>query len=159
VGAPDCRAGFEQFGVSSDRYAVISRGQTLDYGDFRLIGVYADHGELAPDALGVILQVGEIKVWQVGDSAYRPDMWQDVFALGIDVLIPPINGAFGNLDGIEAAKLAADCGAKVVIPCHYWMFAEHDGNPAQFLQACSVHAAKSKPLLMSHGELFIYQPG
>jgi L-ascorbate 6-phosphate lactonase len=157
VGAPDCRAGFEQCGVPGDRYAILQRGETLDYGDFRLTGVYADHGELAPDALGVILQVGDVKVWQVGDSAYRPDMWQDVFAMGVDVLIPPINGAFGNLDGVEAAKLAADCGAKAVIPCHFWMFAEHNGDPARFLEACNVHAPKARPLLMTQGELFVYE--
>jgi L-ascorbate 6-phosphate lactonase len=131
------------------------RGKTLNCDDFSLTGIYADHGELAPDALGVVLQVGDIKVWQVGDTAYRPDMWQDVFAMGIDVIVPPINGAFGNLDGVQAARLAHDARAKVAIPCHFWMFAEHGGNPAQFLNARKEYAPEVKPLLMSQGELFV----
>jgi len=157
VGAPDCRAEFEKLGVPATRCTILEKGRTLNYGDFSLTGVYADHGDLAPDALGVVLAVGDIKVWHVGDSAYRPDRWQDVFDMGIDVIIPPINGAFGNLDGIAAAKLAHEAGAKVAIPCHFWMFAEHGGNPAQFLESCKEFAPEVKPLLMSQGELFIYR--
>jgi L-ascorbate 6-phosphate lactonase len=154
--APDCRAEFEKLGVPAWQYTIIERGKTIDFGGFSLTGVYADHGELAPLALGVLLQVGEIKVWQVGDTAYRPDMWQEIFAAGIDIIIPPINGAFGNLNGIQAAMLARDAKVKVAIPCHYWMFAEHGGNPAQFMEACKELAPDVRPVLMSQAELFIY---
>ena len=156
VAAPDCRVELDKLGVPADRYTIIHEGETLRYGDVSLTGVYADHGELAPEALGVIIQSGAIKVWQVADTAYRPDRWQDIFAAGVDVIIPPINGAFGNLDGVEAARLAHDAHAQAVIPCHFWMFAEHNGNPAQFLAACKELAPEVKPLLMSHGELLVY---
>ena len=110
AGAPDCEQLFLAAGIPVDRYAVFHAEERLDFDGFSMTGVYADHGELAPDALGVLLQFGDITVWQVGDSAYRPDKWQEIFRLGIDILIPPINGAFGNLDGVEAARLAADSG-------------------------------------------------
>jgi L-ascorbate 6-phosphate lactonase len=157
AGAPDCEQLFQAAGITADRYAVLREGQRLDCDGFSITGVYADHGELAPEALGVLLQFGDIRVWQVGDTAYRPDKWQDMFRLGIDILIPPINGAFGNLDGIEAARLAGDTTAKVVIPCHFWMFAEHNGNPAQFLEACKEHAPESQVRLMAQGELLLYR--
>ncbi len=157
VAAPDCRAEFEKLGVPSDRFTIIHEGETLTYDDVTLTGVYADHGDLAPEALGLIIQSGDIKVWQVADTAYRPEKWQDVFAAGIDVIIPPINGAYGNLDGVEAAKLAHDAHARVAIPCHFWMFAEHGGSPAQFLDACKELAPEVRPHLMSQGELFIYR--
>jgi L-ascorbate 6-phosphate lactonase len=157
AGAPDCEQRFLAAGIPADRYAVFHAGERLDFDGFSITGVYADHGELAPDALGVLLQFGDITVWQVGDSAYRPDKWQEIFRLGIDILIPPINGAFGNLDGVEAARLAADAGARVAIPCHFWMFAEHNGNPAQFLEACKTLAPQVRPHLMSHGELLTYR--
>jgi L-ascorbate 6-phosphate lactonase len=155
VGAPDCAPKFAALGLAADRFTILRKGETLDFGDFRLTGVYADHGELAPDALGVLLRADGITVWQVGDTAYRPDKWQDVFRQGIDVILPPINGAFGNLNAVEAARLAGDAGAKVAIPCHFWMFAEHGGNPAQFLEACKEWAPEVKPLLLSPGELFV----
>jgi L-ascorbate 6-phosphate lactonase len=155
IGAPDCDAEFTRLGVPSERRVIMRRGQRVDCGDLRVLPVYADHGELAPDALGIVLEVDGIKVWQVGDSAYRPDMWGDVFALGIDLLIPPINGAFGNLDAVAAARLAGDCRARLAVPCHFWMFAEHGGDPAAFLQACKAYAPETRPLLMSQGELLL----
>jgi len=157
VAAPDCRAEFEKLDIPKDRYTIIHEDETLAFGDVRLTGVYADHGDLAPEALGVIVQCGDIKVWQVADTAYRPDQWQEIFAAGVDVIIPPINGAYGNLDGVAAAKLARDAGARVAIPCHFWMFAEHGGSPAQFLDACKELAPGVEPHLMAQGELLVYQ--
>ena len=159
VGSPDCRPIYTQLGVPEARYDIITPGQTLQFKDVTLTGVYADHGEATPHAQGVLLTVGDIKVWQVGDTAYRPERWQELFASGVDVIVPPINGEFGNLNGVEAARLAHDSGAKVAIPCHFWTFAEHGGNPAEFLNACKLHAPEVKPLLMAHGECFIYHKG
>jgi L-ascorbate 6-phosphate lactonase len=157
IGAPDCQAEYEKLGLPPERYTILHRGESLDYGEFQLRGVYADHGDLAPQALGVILQVGEITVWQTGDTGFRPDQWQDLLAQGVDVIIPPINGAYGNLNAHEAAHLAHLARARVAIPCHFWMFAEHGGDPAQFIEACQANAPHTQPLLMAPGERFIFQ--
>ena len=158
IGAPDCRELYLQHGVPPERFTIIHQDATLDLGSFRLSGVYADHGELAPDALGVLFDFEGIRVWQVGDTAYRPDHWQELFAQGVDILLPPINGAFGNLDGVEAARLAKDASAKVVIPCHFWMFPLHYGSPMEFLDACKDLAPASQPLLLTPGDLYLYRP-
>ncbi len=155
-GSPDCQPYYEQAGVPKDRYTILHKGETFQLGDFTLTGVYADHGELAPEAMGALFNFDGIKVWQVGDTAYRPDMWQDIFQEKVDIILPPINGAFGNLNGVEAAKLAHDSHARVAIPCHFWMFAAHFGNPAEFLEGCKEFAPQVTPLLMTQGELFIY---
>jgi L-ascorbate 6-phosphate lactonase len=157
LGSPDCKDGYDQAGVPADRYTIIHEGETIDLGDYSITGVYADHGELAPDAMGVLFNFGGIKIWQVGDTAYRPEKWQDLFAQNIDIILPPINGAFGNLNGTEAAKLAAAVHAKVAIPCHFWMFAAHYGSPAEFLDACKEFAPDVRPLLLTQGEMFIYK--
>jgi L-ascorbate 6-phosphate lactonase len=159
VGAPDCRAKYQAAGIPADRYLIMERGKTLELGEVRLTGVYADHGELAPDALGVLLTVGDITAWHVGDSAYRPDLWQDIFGMGVDIVVPPINGAYGNMNGVEAAWLARDARARVAIPCHFWMFVEHNGNPAQFLEAMKTYAPEVRPLLLTQGEMFVYRKG
>lgn len=157
LGAPDCLSNYQDAGVPDDRYSIIGKGETIDFGDFQVTGVDADHGELAPDALGIVLTVDGIRVWQVGDTAYRPEIWQDVLSTDIDVIIPPINGAFGNLDNVEAAKLAQLSGAKIAIPCHFWLFPLHNGNPMEFLGACKEHAPQVRPVLLAPGELFIVQ--
>ena len=157
VGAPDCQEYYEEAGISTERFTICHQGETLELGDFSLTGVYADHGELAPDAMGVLFNFGGIKVWQVGDTAYRPEKWQELFQGGIDIILPPINGAFGNLNGVEAAQLTRDANAKVAIPCHFWMFALHYGSPMEFLEACEELAPDVQVVLMTQGERFVYQ--
>lgn len=156
IGAPDCRQLYLDAGVPEERFTILHCDETLDLGGVLLTGVFADHGELAPDALGLWLDFGGVTVWQVGDSAYRPDRWQDLFAKRVDVLLPPINGAFGNINETDAARLAADCGAKLTIPCHFWMFPLHYGSPAAFLEACRQHAPNTTPLLMTAGSRHIF---
>ncbi len=156
IGAPDCVPLYAQVGVSPERYTLLREGVPLSVGDVTLTGVAADHGDLAPDALGVLLTVDGIRVWHVGDSAYRLDLWGDLLASGVDIIMPPINGAYGNLNSEQAARLAGKVRARVAIPGHFWMFAEHDGNPAEFLRACADHAPNTRPVLLTPGERFMY---
>jgi L-ascorbate 6-phosphate lactonase len=156
IGAPDCHDLYQNAGIPEDRFTILHLGETLNLGGCQLTGVFADHGDLAPDALGLWMDFDGITVWQVGDSAYRPDKWQDLLEKKVDVLLPPINGAFGNINDLEAARLAADAHARVTIPCHFWMFPLHFGNPAGFLEACKEHAPETTPLLMTQGECYIY---
>lgn len=156
IGASDCGELYVKSGIPNDRFTIIHKGKTLVLDNFKLTGVYADHGSLAPDALGLWFDFGGIKVWLVGDSAYRPDKWQNMFEQQIDILITPINGAYGNMNEVEAAKLAQYTHPRMVIPCHFWMFPLHLGNPAAFLEACQQYAPEITPMLMKQGEFFIY---
>jgi L-ascorbate 6-phosphate lactonase len=157
IGSLDCEKYYAEAGVPRDRFTILHKDESLSLGDFTLTGVYADHGDLAPEALGFLFNFDGIKVWQVGDTAYRPDRWTDLFAQNVDIVLAPINGAFGNLNGVEAAKLAHDAHAKLVIPCHFWMFAQHLGSPLEFLEACKELAPEVQPMLLTQGERFLYQ--
>lgn len=157
IGAPDCRDLYIQSGVPEGRFTILHKDETLNLNGFTLTGVFADHGALAPEALGLWFDFNGITVWQVGDSAYRPELWQDQFSRGVDILLPPINGAFGNLNEVEAAKLAGDARARLVIPCHFWMFPLHSGNPIGFLDACKQYAPDVIPVLMTQGEMYVYR--
>ena len=58
------------------------------------------------------------------------------------VAILPINGRSperrvpGNLSGPEAAQLAKDIGAELVIPCHFEMFEFNTASPDEFVLEC-----------------------
>jgi L-ascorbate metabolism protein UlaG (beta-lactamase superfamily) len=60
----------------------------------------------------------------------------------VDVALLPINGRAperrvpGNLFGPEAAQLAKDMRAGVVIPCHFEMFAFNTASPDEFVTEC-----------------------
>jgi L-ascorbate metabolism protein UlaG (beta-lactamase superfamily) len=60
----------------------------------------------------------------------------------IDVALLPINGRAqerrvpGNLFGREAAQLAKDIAAKLVIPCHFEMFEFNTASTDEFANEC-----------------------
>ncbi len=156
AGPIECMKEFEKAGIPADRRHLLVEGQTYHHGMTAVHAVYADHGELAPDALGIVLDFDGITVYHTGDTAYRPEEFSATAGMKPDILLPCINGAFGNMNAHEAAETTRQMAPRVVIPTHFWMFAEQNGNPAQFLQACAELAPKTRALLLKPGEEFIY---
>lgn len=159
VGPQSAVQGSINLGISKQQLSKIDVGETLDFGWIRLEAVYADHGELAPDAIGVIITMAGIKVYYAGDTAYRPEKMQIAIAARPDIIIVPINGAFGNMDAREAAYLVRDTGAKYAIPCHYWTFAVHGGNPQAFDDIMKADVPGSRAVFLCPGEAFSYMGG
>ena len=60
IGAPDCQPFYEQVGVPDNRFTILHQDEKLVFDGFIVTGVYADHGELAPDALGLLLEAGQL---------------------------------------------------------------------------------------------------
>jgi L-ascorbate 6-phosphate lactonase len=74
-----------------------------------------------------------------------------------DILIPCINGRFGNLDEREAAMLTKLANPDIVIPSHFGMFVEQNGQPSLFLQYCKELAPSVRTVLMEPGEELLFQ--
>ena len=54
--------------------------------------------------------------------------------------------------------LAKDVGAKLAIPCHFWMFAMHRGDPQAFLDEAQEHLVPDCAYtLMYQGEVLKYK--
>ena len=114
--------------------------------------VYADHGELAPDAVGFLIGIDGIKIYNVGDSGLSTDkILKSLGDVDVDIMIAPINGAFGNLNALEACALGAAVRPKMVIGCHFWMFVEQGGDPAAFLDESKRLGLNGK--IMATGEI------
>jgi L-ascorbate metabolism protein UlaG (beta-lactamase superfamily) len=92
--------------------------------------------------LGYVLQFGGWTIYHSGDTVRYPGMSEKLKPFGVDVALLPINGRApqrrvpGNLSGPEAARLAKDIGAGLVIPCHYDMFEFNTASPDEFVRAC-----------------------
>ena len=99
----------------------------VDCGDFHIKFMPCDHGKSAKDAVGVLVTVDDKIIYEVGDSCLRMDRVKDL-PEGINVLIAPINGLNGNMNGEECSELAAALQPKLTVPCHYGMFASHGGD-------------------------------
>jgi len=159
VGAKPSAAEYRRMGLDESRLTAIDEGETVDFGWVSFTAVYADHGELSPDAIGVLVRISGFTIYYTGDTAYRPERMGDAIAAKPDILILPINGAYGNLNGIEAAQLARDTQAKMAIPCHFWTFAVHGGNPQAFKDAMKDIAPECCAAVMAQGEMITHCGG
>jgi L-ascorbate metabolism protein UlaG (beta-lactamase superfamily) len=155
-GPVECVKQFRAMGIPESRCHLLEEGKKSVVAGITVHGVYADHGELAPDALGVVLDFEGIRVYHTGDTAFRPDEFGPVIKMQPDVLIPCINGRYGNMDATEAARLVSIVNPRTAIASHFWMFVEHDGDPAAFLAACSELAPGVQALVMKPGEELLF---
>jgi L-ascorbate 6-phosphate lactonase len=156
AGPVECMKFFEESRIPAERCHLLEEGQTIAMADFTVKGVYADHGELSLDALGVILDFDGIRVYHTGDTAYRPAEFQPAIEMRSDVLLPCINGVFGNMNAREAAQLTQLIAPSLVFPTHFWLFVEQNGDPRQFLELCSQLAPGVKAPVIKPGEEYMF---
>ncbi|HBE78465.1 MAG TPA: hypothetical protein DDW65_11925 [Firmicutes bacterium] len=146
----------QEIKIEPQRLQALSPGDVRTIDDVEIHAVYADHGEMAPDAIGFILTVKGIRIYFTGDTAYRPLEMECAMKSNPDILIFPINGAFGNLNAEEAAKLASQVKARITIPSHFWTFAEHFGDPYEFEAKMKEYSPDCQRVILCQGEEFRY---
>ena len=158
VGSPDCRSVYRQAGIDDGRVTILAAGEGCIFDSICFRAVYADHGELAPEACGFLMTLDGITVYDTGDTSYCPE--QLIASLGevkIDLLIVPINSAFGNLGPENAVRLAALIQPRVVIGSHFGMFIAHGGDPGAFLECAKRTLPETvTSIVMAPGERLIY---
>ena len=150
-GALDTKEECERLHIK-DNLHFLSVGDTADACGFTLTALPCDHGKDTPHAIGLLLEAEGKRVAILGDTCYRADNFANKALQNLDLLILPINGAYGNLNEKEAAMTASVIRPRLTVPCHYWNFAEHGGNPALFMQAMKETASDLPFLLMRQGE-------
>ena len=126
----------------------VDDGTTVEVSSIRFSGVASAHETVERDEqgrarfLGYVLQFGEWVVYHSGDTIRYSGMAEKLKTFGVHVALLPINGraperrVAGNLSGPEAAQLAKDISAKVVIPCHFEMFEFNTAPPEEFVNEC-----------------------
>lgn len=150
-----CRELIRRIEMSEKNVAYVQPGDSSRIGDFHIYFINCDHGKGAADAVGVIITVDGKNIVEVGDTCLRLDRVDEYKSQGdIDVLIAPINGAYGNLNENECARLADKVEANITIPCHYGMFASHGGDPGRFYQIMTEEYPENRFLLMAQGEKY-----
>ena len=155
AGPSGCVEGLTQAGISKDRRVLLQPNSTLDCGGVLIHTAPADHGNFSSSALAMVLDFGGVRVMLTGDTSLRPDLFRPLIDLKPDVVLPCINGVFGNMNHIDAAMLVKGIGPRYAIPCHYWTFAEQGGgDPAGFIHACKSLCPDVKAMLLRPGEGF-----
>jgi L-ascorbate 6-phosphate lactonase len=153
AGTPSCEEGYGRCGIAAPRRLVIRAGEEHDLvKGVRVRTFPADHGDLSPDALSLLLDFGGVRIYFTGDTALRLDRLGPIADARPDVALPCINGVFGNMDGLEAARCVAAIRPRLAIPCHFWMFKEHGGDPESFMRACAGECPGVEARLLGPGE-------
>ena len=123
-------------------------GTSVEVSGIRFSGIASAHETLERDDdgrskyLGYVLQFGGWSLYHSGDTVRYDGMSDKLLPFKIDIALLPINGRSperrvpGNLFGREAAHLARDIQAKLVIPCHYEMFEFNTASPDEFVHQC-----------------------
>lgn len=131
-----------RLGIAPDAPMGLSIGEQLELGPFLIEAVPAAHEPLDPQYVGYVVRCGAWTLYHSGDTVRYEGMADLLRAHAIDIALLPINGrgperrVAGNLDAREAAELGRDIGARVVIPCHFEMFAFNTADSATFVDAC-----------------------
>ena len=115
--------------------------------------------------LGYVLRAGGVAVYHAGDTIAFDGLADRLRKLRIDLALLPINGRdpqreakdiVGNLDADEAAQLAAESGAKTVIPMHYDMFAANRGFPEELVERVRTTYPELAVMVPARGAEFIH---
>lgn len=147
----DCVDDVKNLGLDESRVFYVKPGEHYEQGPFTLDFVNCDHGTGAPLAVGVIITVDGKRILEVGDTCLHTERSSEYLAQGtLDVLIAPINGAYGNLNEVECVELVKKIQPQITIPCHFGMFASHGGNPGKFIDLMRTECAPYK--ILTFGE-------
>jgi len=147
----------QKAGLPMEKIISTKIGDLIHEKGFTVETVFADHGDTAPTAVGFIIETEGVRIYFTGDTSFQQQRMAYAAGKGIDILIVPINGEYGNMNERDAAMFAAQVKAKLTIPCHFWTFARHQGSPYQFQAEMSYTAPGCKEYTMSQGEM-IYFP-
>ena len=126
----------------------VDDGTSVEISGIRFSGIASAHETVERDEhgrakyLGYVLEFGGWTIYHSGDTVRYEGMAEKLRPFRTDVALLPINGRAlerrvpGNLFGREAAKLAKDMEAKLVIPCHFEMFEFNSASPDEFIHEC-----------------------
>lgn len=151
--APDCQTDVERLGIDTSRVTYVKPDDEYTINGFKLSFIRSDHGEGAPEAVGVIITVDGKHILEVGDTCLHLD-WKDEYLRegNLDVLIAPINGAYGNLNEQENVTLTGELRPRVTVPCHFGMFASHGGHPGLWKELMDAQLPSQRYRLFTMGE-------
>ena len=128
--AYDCQDDVENLKIDKQRVQFVKPDENYDFAGFHIDFIHSDHGAGAPLEAAPIITVDGKRILETGDTSLHLD-WKDEYlkAGALDVLIAPINGAYGNLNEQENVDLTAALKPELTVPCHFGMFASHGGHP------------------------------
>ena len=151
-GPASCQEKFIELGIQAHRCHRLDRGECYQDEKILIRAVMADHGTMAPDAIGLLVAFAGHRLYFSGDTAFHSELFQEIRIFEPDIAVLSVNGAFGNMNAEEGAAAAELTGARYAVPCHFWTFMEHGGLPGQFCEQLLLKGT-CQPLCFRQGEI------
>ncbi|SFL57984.1 L-ascorbate 6-phosphate lactonase [Paenibacillus sp. 1_12] len=146
-----------ELGIPSERCFPLTDGSHYEIGSIAITGTFADHGDLAPDAVGIMLKIHDKVIFHTGDTCLNEAQYvklQEQY--DIDFLIVPINGKYGNMDHVDAAQAVRILQPRAVTPSHFWMLPGNSGGDiTAFMEEVGQTVPDTQVLLFQCGEVLI----
>lgn len=153
-GPSSCMEEFAKCGISKNRCTCLNRGEVYQDDTLTIKAILADHGSMAPDAIGLLVEMGGHRLYFSGDTSFQPLLFCEVATFEPDTAFLSINGKFGNMNAQEGVQAAVLTGVSNAVPCHCWTFVEHEGDLGGFFQGLS-HMGTCQPICFRQGEIQI----
>lgn len=151
--AKDCRELTEENHLPAEQVCFVAPGDRAEAAGFSLHFVSCDHGAGAPLAVGLLAECDGRRLLFAGDTCLREDFKEEYLSDGpLDFMAAPINGAYGNLDYKDCAALAELLRPRLLVPCHFGMFASHGGRADLFYELMRKEYPEQDFLFMYPGE-------
>lgn len=151
--AYDSQEDVEKLGIDQNRTTFVKPSESYDCAGFHIDFIHSDHGAGAPLEAAPIVTVDGKHILEAGDTSLHLD-WKDEYlkAGALDVLIAPINGAYGNLNEQENVTLTKALQPKLTVPCHFGMFASHGGHPGLWKELLEEQLPEQQYKIFTMGE-------
>jgi len=118
--------------------------------------------------LGYVVEIGGVRVYHAGDCIPYVGQAERLRALQPHLVLLPINGRdffreternnVGNMDDREAARLAHEAGAQVLVPMHWELFPHNPGFPGNLVGYVGANFPDLSVLVLGRGARFTYLP-
>lgn len=121
------------WGLTNAQIKKMSWDQTFEIGGVKITAIVARHeagvpGWEVPDAMGVVLDFGGVKIYHTGDTDYDSRIHRALKGTALAFATLCMNGSVGNMNAHEAALLSRHLDVKTLIPHHHYLW---DRTPAQ----------------------------
>ncbi|PXV85609.1 L-ascorbate 6-phosphate lactonase [Lachnotalea glycerini] len=143
----------KEAGISEKQLLLFNKGTKVELDEYKLEAVFADHGDHAKDAIGMLVETEGHLIYFAGDTSFQCDRMQYAASKDIDILVLPINGEYGNMNSYEGVDLVKLVTPKLTIPSHFWTFIRHGSDPYTFDREMRIEAPNMPFYFMCQGEM------
>lgn len=151
--AYDCLDDVNRLQIEKSKVQFVKPGESYNFAGFHIDFIHSDHGAGAPLEAAPLVTVDGKHILETGDTSLHLDWKEEYLKAGaLDVLIAPINGAYGNLTEQENLDLTVVLKPKLTVPCHFGMFASHGGHPGLWKELLEQQLPKQQYKIFTMGE-------